>query len=335
MGVVIGTQALGHVENGILAAFHGFELIPRGSQQFDMVLENGNTLTAFGRNFVYKADGTVGGTITDFEETNEHGVIFHTSEFNLSASALFGFIADQRPLDLASYMFAGDDRFVGTEDPNDGDVAAGFGGNDTISTGGGADSIDGADGEDLLDGGDHNDVVLGERGSDEIYGGNDNDTLLGGAGLDTISGGEGNDIIFGGRDYDVLSGDAGDDIVYGDRGGDDIHDGAGNDTIFLGGGTGDIDWVYFSSGSGQDRVLQFDIEDGDQFRIESRINNTNIVDFASLVGRITDDGHGDAIVDLGGGNYIRIVGVDRADIDASWFAFEAAPTTSLLGGAAA
>ncbi|MCC7272141.1 MAG: calcium-binding protein [Alphaproteobacteria bacterium] len=245
---------------------------------------------------------------------------------------MLGFIADHRLDQFSEYIFRTDDVFDASDFP---DLIAGFAGSDVLAGNGGADTIHGVTGDDTIDAGDGSDYALGERGNDSIGGGAGNDLLLGNLGLDTISGGDGNDTIFGGKEYDVLDGGTGDDLVYGDLGGDDLHDGPGNDTLVAGGGTGDVDWFYFASGSGQDRVEQFDIGDGDLLRIQTRINNTTIVDFASLVDRITSDGHGDSIIDLGGANYIRLVGVDRADIDASWFAFDDPPGPSLLGGAAA
>ncbi|MFY2597132.1 calcium-binding protein [Achromobacter xylosoxidans] len=99
---------------------------------------------------------------------------------------------------------------------NEGDIAFGGAGNDTIKGGSGADYMSGGAGNDTLNGGFGNDVLDGGDGDDTLRGGRGQDILRGGAGKDTLGstlddyseakyfeGGTGNDRIFGTRSGDL------------------------------------------------------------------------------------------------------------------------------------
>lgn len=118
------------------------------------------------------------------------------------------------------------------------------------------------------------------------------DELMGGAGADKLFGEAGHDELFGGAGADTLSGGAGDDELSG---------GQGND-LFL-----------FNGGGGNDVVM--DLEDGDLVRIAKNINGSGITSASQLADRIADDG-GDAVLDLGHGDTITLVGVSADDVQA-------------------
>jgi Ca2+-binding RTX toxin-like protein len=85
-------------------------------------------------------------------------------------------------------------------------------------------------------------LAHGYAGMDSIIGGAQNDTLFGDDGKDTVRGGAGNDMVYGGEGDDKLFGDAGNDMLFGGAGNDYLAGGLGNDTMF--GGTG-IDTVHY------------------------------------------------------------------------------------------
>lgn len=70
-----------------------------------------------------------------------------------------------------------------------GDVAMGWGGNDTMNGNGGNDQLRGGDGNDTVNGGSGNDKLWGEAGADTINAGTGADALNGGGGRDTLVGG--------------------------------------------------------------------------------------------------------------------------------------------------
>lgn len=102
--------------------------------------------------------------------------------------------------------------------------------------------IEGTDGDDVLRGDSANDIIKGVGGDDK---------LLGVAGNDTLNGGEGNDILRGGDGADELRGARGNDVLHG---------GAGNDRLIGGAGPGE-DTFVFATGSGADKVVDFDVSE--------------------------------------------------------------------------
>jgi Ca2+-binding RTX toxin-like protein len=215
------------------------------------------------------------------------------------------------------------------------DIVNGFGGDDQISGAGGNDILSGDEGSDTLFGGTGNDTLRGGTGNDRVEGGDDNDRLQGNAGDDTLFGGAGNDVLIGGdgsagSDNDVINGDAGDDeIITTDANTfstetfllDRLDGGAGNDTLsanfsnqtaditFISGQSNDIIFAdgtfakgfenirYFTSGSGNDRLIQKTIltpwpNDGFENRISMGAGNDTIdagLGVDSIDGGIGDD----------------------------------------------
>jgi Ca2+-binding RTX toxin-like protein len=181
-----------------------------------------------------------------------------------------------------------DDSIIGAGSP---DVLFGVGGNDVIA---------GRSADDSLFGGDGNDIIMGNAGNDGVFGENSNDRLFGGDGDDTVLGGAGNDALWGNAGDDRMMGGSGDDMLVG---------GVGTD--YMTGGTG-ADAFVFQAGGGNDRVIDF--ETGvDKLVLSSTITGQQITpqDVQSM---ITTSPGGNAVIDLGGGNSITIVGIDATGI---------------------
>ena len=334
MAYFIGFDPIAQPGRGAEAVAAGYEMISGTAGEVRLAVSDGTTLVLHGSAFRYSEDGDLlGGKVDGFEFLDGERPIFVASEIDLSAAAVLGFLADGRLDQLNAYLYSGHDLIEGS--PGGDRIDAAYG-EDLVYGNGGPDQIRGGDGEDTLDGGDGNDLVTGGNGNDLIAAGDGHDMIFGNTGRDTITGGAGDDTIFGGKEYDIIYGGEGHDRIYTDLGGDDVWGDAGNDTIYVEGD--EEDWVFFGSGSGQDRIDGFDATTGDRIFIVRHINNTDIVDFATLVDRIADDQFGNAIVDLGGANYFRLTDVDLTQADAGWFAFydpsDFASAPPLLGAAA-
>jgi len=175
----------------------------------------------------------------------------------------------------------GNDTINGNALDNDLDGGAGF---DSIFAGAGNDTIEGGTGTSYL---------RGEDGADSIVGGSVFDDIQGNTGNDTERGGAGDDYVVGGKDHDVLFGEDGADLVYGNLGADTAEGGAGNDIVRGGqdndcisggagadfmsgdkgadtvsGGTG-ADIFHISSDAGSDRVLDFNLAEGDRVHLDA------------------------------------------------------------------
>lgn len=198
--------------------------------------------------------------------------------------------------------------------------------------GGGTDNIYGGLGADTIDGGPGASYLRGEEGNDSLVGGDSFDDINGNQGSDTESGGLGDDWVVGGKDNDRLSGDAGADLVYGNLGddtcdggsGDDIvRGGQGNDTLsggdgndFISGDRGDdtmtggagADNFHSSSGAGIDRVLDFNLAEGDRVQLDPGT--------AYTVAQIGSD----TVLTLGGvsSDQVILVGVQMSSLTPGW-----------------
>lgn len=139
-----------------------------------------------------------------------------------------------------------------------------------------------------------------------LFGGAGDDDLDGGAHGDTLDGGDGNDTLDGNTGLDSLIGGGGDDILLGGRDdGDVLTGGAGNDVFFA------------TSSMGADIVTDFTKTGGESDTID--VSDFGFSGFGDL--NIADNVDGDAVVDLGGGDTLTIVGVATADLEASDFTF--------------
>ena len=195
---------------------------------------------------------------------------------------------------------------------------AGTVGNDNIPSTSGNDTLAGRQGDDYLWGGEGNDVIIGGDGFDNTHGNKGEDTIYGGRGSDWVVGGQGSDLLFGedgldqvygnmgndtcygGAGVDWVRGGQGDDILYGEDGNDWLSGDRGNDTIFGGSGA---DTFHAFVGSSIDRVMDFNLTQGD--RIELEVSQIYVVRHS---GR-------DTIVDLGAGDQIILVGQSLSDGD--------------------
>ena len=134
----------------------------------------------------------------------------------------------------------------------------GNGGNDEIYGGRDDDWINGNQGDDVIHGNLGSDQLFGGKGHDWINGNQGNDVIDGNLGDDTLQGGQGNDKIFGGKDFDQLWGNHGDDWLDGGEGDDSMNGGFGADS--------------FVFSLGHDVIIDFNLEEGDQIKIQSGTN---------------------------------------------------------------
>jgi Ca2+-binding RTX toxin-like protein len=222
---------------------------------------------------------------------------------------------------LFSRISAGTDAYLLMDDgisdpppPPPGQTLTGTSAADTLTGGGGNDTVTGAAGNDILDGAAGDDFIDGETGNDKLYGGDGNDKLVGNVGRDRLEGGAGHDTLVGGEGDDMIWGDAGADWIQGDAGNDRLTGGDGDD--FLVGGAGSdilvgnlgVDTFYFQQGSGTDRIEWFWVHHFDKIRIDSNVNGSGILSAQDAYAATTDTADG-ALVDLGGGNTVLLVGV--------------------------
>jgi len=186
-------------------------------------------------------------------------------------------------------------------------------------------------GADLLYGEAGGDVIYGEAGIDVIYGGAGGDTVLAGADNDTVLGGDDNDVLYGETGADALYGEAGIDVLYGGDDGDFLYGGLDNDFIY---GDGGNDYIDGGSGSdslygglgqdtfafngadvaSQDIVYDFSVT-SDYIRIATV---SAISSFADVLANATDYGTF-SVIDLDGGNSIRLEGVLTTQYTAGMF----------------
>jgi Ca2+-binding RTX toxin-like protein len=134
-------------------------------------------------------------------------------------------------------------------------------------------------------------------------------TLDGGAGDDTILGSQGADVILGGEGDDVLIGGEGDDVLIGGPGNDILDGGPGDNTVIqslIGGGSPARTTVQgFEAGAGAgDRIDLRAIDGAD--------------DFDWVLAHATEV-DGSAVLDLGNGEEMMLLGVSVASLHADDF----------------
>lgn len=194
----------------------------------------------------------------------------------------------------------------------------------TLLGGGGADSLSGLVGDDYLRGGDGDDQIDGGAGFDDINGNQGNDTASGGAGSDWVVGGQQNDKLFGDDGDDIVYGNLGDDTCDGGTGNDVVRGGQGDDSLSGGGGN---DWLagdkgsdtlsggagadifHTFAGAGADRVVDFNLAEGDRVLL-----------LAGQTYSLAQVGS-DTVVNLGGGDQLTLAGVSMSSLTGSnWLA---------------
>jgi Ca2+-binding RTX toxin-like protein len=192
------------------------------------------------------------------------------------------------------------------------DTLMGGAADDSIAGGAGLDLLRGAEGRDLMSGGDDFDDMHGNQGNDTLSGGNGDDWVVGGKDNDRLFGDEGGDVVLGNMGDDFCDGGAGADIVRGGQGADQVIGLAGDD--WLSGDRGD-DTVSGGSGAdifhsfgeaGIDRVMDFSRADGDRVQLDP-----------GTTWRVEQQG-ADAVILLGGGAQVILVGVSTANLTGDW-----------------
>lgn len=194
------------------------------------------------------------------------------------------------------------------------DLLRGADGNDTLYGLGGNDTLSGGTDIDVLYGNLGDDLLYGNQTADSLYGGQGADTAYGGAGDDRLWGNHGNDVLHGNQGADLIYGNAGDDRIWGDDGGDTLYGGQGADT--LSGGAGN-DQLFGNSGADIFRVDDADGADAihdftlgvDRLMVAVNVNGTAVASADHLLARLFDDGSGNAVLDLGSGNSVTLVGL--------------------------
>jgi autotransporter-associated beta strand protein len=204
------------------------------------------------------------------------------------------------------------------------DLLRGDAGNDTLYGLGGNDTLSGGAGTDLLYGNPEDDLLYGNRDADTICGGQGADTAYGGAGDDRLWGNHGSDVLHGNQGADLIYGNAGDDRIWGDDGADTLYGGQGADT--LSGGAGD-DQLFGNSGADIFRVDDADGADAihdftlgvDRLMVAVNVNGTAVASADHLLARLFDDGSGNAVLDLGSGNSVTLVGLAASQLGTDSF----------------
>lgn len=176
--------------------------------------------------------------------------------------------------------------------------------------GDGNDTIYGGQGEELLSGDDGNDVLWVGRGADTALGGDGRDVIHGGIGAQVLDGGTGRDTIIGGAGAQMLLGDAGDDRIEAGRGNQTLLGGAGHDVFVLGRGLhGSI--VVSDFNPAQDRI-----------EVARGLNGVVLNTPRDLLAHVSDDAHGEAVLNLGAGATVTLSSVSAQRLEAhvqDWF----------------
>jgi Ca2+-binding RTX toxin-like protein len=118
-------------------------------------------------------------------------------------------------------------------------------------------------------------------------------------------------VLDGGVGNDTLAGAAGDDTLDGAAGDDQLTGGAGNDLITGGSGA---DVFIFKVDDAADTIADFTI--GTDL---IDVSDHGIAEFANLT--IADDVNGDAVINLGNGDELTLIGVPTASLDQDDFEF--------------
>lgn len=242
----------------------------------------------------------------------------------------------------ADHLYGGTGSDTLTGDSGD-DILNGGGGGDTLNGGSGNDTADYSnwlkgisadmrsgtvkgDGTDMLinienlNATDLNDKVIGSNKDNVINGNAGNDKLYGYSGDDTVSGGTGNDYLNGASGTDILRGDDGTDTLRGGKGADWLYGGAGDDTLWggeLGRNDGAADKFFFGSGTGADKIMDFEVGT-DMVGLSELLDTQSWQDAATQ----TADGTRLDLSAMGGEaeDSVTLVGVTLSDLESEdWF----------------
>ena len=136
------------------------------------------------------------------------------------------------------------------------------------------------------------------------------------AGIVDVDATAGNDSFTGGANADAFAGLGGDDQLIGGGGADTLDGGADNDELT--GGSG-VDTFYFGSGSGADRITDFQTGSGGDVTQLAGLG-VSLDSFVEVQAAMTQSGS-DVVLDLGSANTITFIGVEIADFHSSNFTF--------------
>ncbi|NNE51586.1 MAG: hypothetical protein HKN30_04210 [Sulfitobacter sp.] len=295
---------LGGAGDDTIAGGDGDDTISGGSQDDSLEGSDGADVILGGSGF----DQIKGGAQNDFvwAGSDADRVFGGDGDDWLSAGSNHGFSVD------GLWGEAGNDTLFGN---NGADLLNGGEGDDALDGGAGDDILFGGGGQDLLLGGRGADRLFGSAGKDQIVGDAGNDRLLGQDGNDTLWGGTGDDDLSGGQDNDVLDGGSGNDSVFGDAGNDTLLGGTGDD--LLSGGAA-ADTFIFADNHGNDTVTDFDALGAGEELDLSALSAINEIDDILAASRQSG---ADTIIETGTGSSIRLLDVDRDDLDENDFVF--------------
>src|SRR4051812_10261744 len=155
--------------------------------------------------------------------------------------------------------------------------------------------------------------ITSSSGNQTLTGSDKNELTHGSSGNDTISGGKGIDILFGGDGDDSLTGGPGDDFLYGGNGTDRLSGGAGND--YLKGNAGNDTFVFGPDAGGRDTIGDFH-RGADLLEIKTDLNGNGLKTAAQVLGTATANADGNAVLHLGGGIEIVLLGIHTTDLKA-------------------
>ena len=130
----------------------------------------------------------------------------------------------------------------------------------------------------------------------------------------TLAGGEGNDSLVGGDGDDDLSGGDGDDTLDGRGGNDSLDPGMGIDQILGGAGA---DTIVFRQGYGNDIAQDFSTADD-----VIDIAGFGLTTLSEVLAVTVQDG-ADALINLDADDSLRLVGIDKNDLQESNFSLVA------------
>jgi Ca2+-binding RTX toxin-like protein len=155
--------------------------------------------------------------------------------------------------------------------------------------------------------------ITSSSGNQTLTGSDKNELIHGSSGHDTISGGKGIDILFGSEGDDTLTGAQGDDFLYGGSGNDRLSGGVGND--YLKGNAGSDTFVFGTDAGGRDTIGDFRYG-ADLLEIKTDLNGNGLKTAAQVLGTATTNADGNAVLHLGGGIEIVLLGIHTTDLKA-------------------
>jgi hypothetical protein len=153
--------------------------------------------------------------------------------------------------------------------------------------------------------------ITRSSGNQTLTGSDKNELIHGSMGNDTIGGDKGIDILFGAEGDDTLNGGPGDDFLYGGTGNDRLSGSAGND--YLKGNAGNDTFVFGPDAGGRDTIGDF--HRGTDL-LEIKTDLTGLKTASQVLGTATADQDGNAVLHLGGGVDIVLLGIHTSDLKA-------------------